>query len=100
MTNDLPQFITDRVSEFGYITVPELAQCLRVGEEKVLRWINNGELAALDVRNSGKTRPCYRIMENHIVEFFEAREVRKQPPPETRQSNVTRRRRPVKNYLD
>ncbi len=54
-----------------WLTVGEVAERLRVNEVTVRRWIQRGELPALNV---GGRRPEYRIRQAAFEAFIEARE--------------------------
>lgn len=61
-----------------YLTPPEIAKLLRVSPAKVLGWIRRGELRAVNLSNRDRSR--YRVQQQSLDAFLEAREV--QPPPE------------------
>jgi excisionase family DNA binding protein len=50
------------------LTVEEVAKLLRVGEKTVRRWINNGDLIAIDVGRG------YRITRSNYEDFKRRRE--------------------------
>ncbi len=50
-----------RRSADQFYTPPELARILRVDVMKIHRWINRGELSAVNVAGFGTTRPRWRI---------------------------------------
>jgi excisionase family DNA binding protein len=52
-------------------TVKEVAEQLRVDEKTVRRWIQKGELIALNV---GGVRPDYRISVSHLEAFKKQRQ--------------------------
>lgn len=58
-----------------YTTPPKLAERLGVSPEKVLTWIKNGELRAVDVSESRGGRPRWRIAESDIELFLTRRSV-------------------------
>lgn len=60
-----------------FVTPTDLAKLLRVSPEKVRRWIRRGELKAVDL-GIGSSRSCYRVKQEWLDEFLEARSV--QPP--------------------
>jgi len=68
-----------------YLTPPEIAKLLRVAPDKVLGWIRQAELRAVNVGNGN--RPRFRVSPEALDTFLQAREV--QPPP----SRLVRRRR-------
>lgn len=58
----------------GYLSPPQYAKRLGIKPEKVLQWIRNGELRAIDVSSCpGVGRPRYRIPADAVVEFEETR---------------------------
>jgi hypothetical protein len=57
------------------LTPPELARQYRVANKKVLAWIRNGELVAINLANRGCTRARYSIPPEAIEAFEEARRV-------------------------
>jgi excisionase family DNA binding protein len=71
----------------GY-TPRELARLLRVNADRVRRWIENGELKALNLATVRCGRPRYVILPHHLEEFEKLRQAG--PPP-----RPSRRRRPV-----
>lgn len=60
-----------------YLTPPEIAKLLRVAPDKVHGWIRRAELRAINVGNGN--RPRYRVSQESLDAFLQAREV--QPPP-------------------
>ena len=71
-----------------YLTPPRYAAQLGVDPEKVLRWIENGELKAFDAATRRGGRPRWRIPAWAIAAFEQKRAA--QPAPRQR-----RRRRPA-----
>lgn len=74
-----------------FLTPPEIAKSLRVSPEKVVAWIRDGRLKAINVSN--QTRPRYRVSHKDLNAFLKEIEVpskrspkvnqqRKQRPPE------------------
>ena len=57
----------------AFYTVSEVAKLFRVNVTKVGRWIDSGELKAVNVGN-GKKQPRYRISESALQKFAESRE--------------------------
>jgi excisionase family DNA binding protein len=53
-----------------YLTLPEVAERLKVSRRTVYRWIKAGELSAYKFANE------YRITESDLKDFLEARRVR------------------------
>jgi excisionase family DNA binding protein len=65
------------------LTPPEVARLFRVSVGKVMTWIRNGELRAVNIALRPDGRPRYRIDRTDIAAF----ELRRQvvpPPPRTR----------------
>jgi hypothetical protein len=54
-------------------TVPELARQMRVNQNKVLRLIRSGELAAYNIAATTASRPKWRITSEAIASFQAAR---------------------------
>ena len=74
---------TQSASEHQKLTPPEVARLFRVSNEKVLTWIRNGELRAINIAMRPDGRPRYRIDREDLADF----ELRRQivpPPPRTR----------------
>ena len=67
-------------------TTPEIAKELGVGINKVLSWIESGELAAIDLRGPGSNRSRYKVTQEAIEDFL----ARRTTGPKVRQ---TRKRR-------
>ena len=65
-----------------YLTPPEIAKLLRVSSEKVLDWIREAELRAINV--SEGFRPRYRIRREDFDLFLRSREVQPPAPRTTR----------------
>jgi transposase len=75
-----------------HTTPPKVAKRYGVSEDKVLGWINRGELRAINVAARLGGRPRWRIPEDAIVEFEAARSA--QPSVRT-----TRRRRKQEHVI-
>lgn len=56
-----------------YFGVPEIADRLRVKVDKVLSWIHSGELRAINVSQKSGCKPRWRISEDDLAAFLEAR---------------------------
>ncbi|MCA9062831.1 MAG: helix-turn-helix domain-containing protein [Planctomycetaceae bacterium] len=82
-------------SENPSISPAELANNWGIGVDKVLNWIRNGHLKAINVASTETGRPRYRITEDAISEFQEAR--RPVPPPKLPR---TRRRKPAGDVIE
>lgn len=73
-----------------FLTPPEVAKILRVSHEKILGWIRNGCLKAINVSNG--FRPRYRVSREDLDNFIACREVHPPPPrAPTTSSQETRR---------
>ena len=57
------------------VTPPELAKRWGISPDKVLSWIRNGELPAIDASTRRGGRPRYLIDEEDILAFEERRRV-------------------------
>ncbi|MEM6505451.1 MAG: helix-turn-helix domain-containing protein [Planctomycetota bacterium] len=55
------------------LTVPEVARQYGVNQSKVLAWIAEGELLALNVASTRATRPRWRIDPDDLAAFEESR---------------------------
>ena len=56
-----------------WLTPPEVAALLRVRLEKVLGWVHDGRLLAVNVASDGSTRPRWRISQAALEAFLNAR---------------------------
>jgi excisionase family DNA binding protein len=72
------------------LTPPELAERLKVHPEKIRRWIERGELAAVNVADRIGGRPRWRITAEALEDFLRRRAT---PGPGPR---IRRRRRQEK----
>ena len=75
------------------ITPPELAKRYGVSPDKVLGWIRNGELRAINVATKPGGRPRWRISESDI-ELFEVRRAA------VTTKTTRRRRRPAAGVIE
>jgi excisionase family DNA binding protein len=66
-----------------WLTPPQLAKKFAVGVEKVLAWIRNGELRAVNVAQTLGGRPRWRISPAALEAFIRRRESAPSPPPRT-----------------
>ena len=62
-----------------YMSPPEVARLLGVGETKVLGWVKSGELAAVNLAAKTLGRPRYRISPQALDDFLAGRQAN---PPE------------------
>jgi hypothetical protein len=76
----------------GYVTPTELAAQWRVCVDKVLRFIQSGELEAFNIASRTSKRPRYLIPEHAIRDFEKARRAGSAPPAQPQPA--ARRRRP------
>lgn len=82
----------------NYITPPQLAKRWGVAVDKVLAYINNGSLIAINMAiDPNGQRPRYRITLEEIKRFEESRSS-KPPEPKPRIKH-SRKRKPMKKYL-
>lgn len=66
------------------LTVREVAQRYRVGEDKVRCWIRHGELAAVNTASSLCGRPRFVVPVDALAEFERRRSPAKPPAPPRR----------------
>lgn len=71
------------------LTVKDLTERWAVSKRVVLAFIQSGELAAVDMRSPGASRPSWRISEQAAGAFERRRTPEPKPPAPTR-----RRKRP------
>lgn len=64
-----------RLNERRKVTVPQLARQWGVSPNKVLGFVRNGELRAVNLASQGSTRPRYAIDIDDIAEFERKRQV-------------------------
>lgn len=64
------------VTRLGFSPV-ELSKSLRVGRDKIMRWIRSGELPAANVGTP--ERPSYRVAASTLAEFMERRAAKPTP---------------------
>jgi len=67
------------------LTPPEIARRLRVKPEKVVGWIRQGELRAINVARRGSRRPRFRIQQTDLEDFLLGRSVKPRTKPQRRQ---------------
>ena len=65
-----------------WMTLPEIAQELRCRQSKPRRWVESGELPAINVSDS--TRPRYRVRRADLDAFLQRRAAVPTPKPERR----------------
>ncbi len=54
-------------------TVESLAKLFKIGKRKVQRWIDDGDLEAVDISNPESARRQYRIPEAAVTAFQQRR---------------------------
>ena len=59
------------IVDTGYLTLPEVAERLKVSRRTVYRWIKDGDLTAYKFANE------YRIGESDLTKFLEQRRTKK-----------------------
>ena len=67
--------------EREFLTPPELGKELGTGSDKVLIWIQTGELEASNLATNPKGRPRWRISREAVKRFLQSRAAT--PPPPT-----------------
>lgn len=67
----MPRFASTRKK----MTVPQLARQLGVAERKVLGWIRDGELKALNLARTRNGRPRYAVDVDDLAAFERSRQV-------------------------
>jgi excisionase family DNA binding protein len=81
------------------LTPPQVARLLAVKADKVVAWVRAGELAAVDVRGPGATRPRWRILPDSLEAFFKRRSAQPMPVQSARRRN-TAAPNPIGDQLD
>jgi excisionase family DNA binding protein len=72
-----------------FLSPPQLARRLGVGETKVLGWIKSGALRAVNLASNVLGRPRYRVSPEALAEFLAGR-VAEPPEAPARQSRSCR----------
>jgi excisionase family DNA binding protein len=80
------------------LTVPEVAERLRVGEDTVRGWIATEELKAINVASRGSRRPKWRISPEALA-AFEAARAAGAPRPALSPQSRRRPAKPTKTYF-
>ena len=70
-----------------YLTPRQIARMLGVSHEKVLRWIHNGELPAVDLSTNQLERPRFKVAKDNLDAFLNKRSVKPLSQP-TRRSRL------------
>jgi hypothetical protein len=81
------------------LTPPEIARRYGVATAKVVRWIRDGELAALNLANRGCTRPRYSVTPEALEAFERARTVVPSGPGENNRKRRHQRATGVKEFF-
>ena len=82
-----------------FLTPPEYARRLGICEDKVLHWIQSGELQAINAaKKANGKRPRWRISLQEIKRFEAARTTA--PPPPKRRRSRRQRDKQAGNWLD
>ncbi len=61
------------VADTQWLTPPEVAALLRIRLEKVLGWIHDGRLLAVNVASDGAVRPRWRVSRTALDAFLTSR---------------------------
>jgi transposase len=69
-------------------TIPEVAKRLRVGQDRVRRWIKRGDLAACNTADAKCRRPRYVVLPKQLAAFVRRRSAA-EPQPTPRWKNRT-----------
>jgi len=88
-------------ADHEWLTVEDVAQELKVSQSIVYRWIETGNLRAVDLRESNGRRGqrgFYRIRRSMLDEFLASRETQSSPGTEQKVRPVKRLPK-MKNYL-
>jgi hypothetical protein len=67
-----------------WFSPPQIADQLAVDAAKVLRWINSGQICAVNVATGLAGRPRWRISEEELFAFLRRRQSRPAAPLEKR----------------
>ena len=77
---------SDDATSPKWVTPPQFARQLGVSAEKVLLWIRNGELRAVNVADRLAGRPRWRLSPESIEEFLRRRQSTVPTPPRIRRT--------------
>jgi hypothetical protein len=75
------------------MTTRELSRSLRVGRDRIRRWIASGQLQAVNLADYPSARPKYVVLPEYLAAFLKRRSA--SPPPKA----PRRKRRPA-DYID
>lgn len=90
---------TQLQSGWRIATVPAIANHLGVSPLKVLRWIDNGELNAVNIGTSTDKRPVYRIEAPDFEAFCRSRSTAPAAPAAVHQQRRRKRPEHVKSFV-
>lgn|GEM_PF-5219081 len=93
----LPLPLKKLLDEKGFLTVKQFAKLLGIKYARALAMIPD-RLDALDLREPSSNRPCYRILEQHIVAFYERHQTRQNPTD--KRPRKKRRKKSSRRLLD
>ncbi|MEM1098582.1 MAG: hypothetical protein AAGH92_07325, partial [Planctomycetota bacterium] len=82
--------------EITHITPNTLAAERRIRVHTILKWIDSGELEAVDHRSPGTSRPAWKISREAIARFDSRRSNTPTPPPATRRK---RKAQPARQWV-
>jgi len=81
------QVVDSHDGDSRWLTIQEVALRLHVSRDTVERWINTGDLLAVNVGSRRSKKPCrssWRISSQGLEDFLNARANRTPMPPPTR----------------
>ena len=61
--------------EEDYLTKLDVAKRMQVDKRSVQNWVDSGQLAAVDCRTVGASKPLYRVAWSEYLRFCKARKV-------------------------
>lgn len=70
------------------MTPPQVAKHLGVNRQKVLTWIANGELVAINIAQRAHGRGRYRVTASALADFLQSRQIRPATKPVRRRRRV------------
>ena len=62
--------------EEDYLTKLDVAKRMQVDKRSVQNWVDSGQLAAVDCRTAGSSKPLYRVAWSEYLRFCKARQVK------------------------
>lgn len=84
-------------SDRQFQTVPQVAEMLGVGANKVLAWIHSGDIIATDLSQSQNSRPRWHIATAEVERFIASR--RSVPAVKTAPKRRTKSRSDVVEFV-